>query len=477
MMDVKSKKNMVKEHMALAKERLHEFKKIKGLIGIVLNGGVARGYSDVYSEIDILIYLDEPYYRYYQTHKTPFELGISMHQGQLYDVSIISYKQEEEQNYDSLMSWDRTHAKILYEVDGKLRDLYKKKITKPPKEQISSLLFSAYWYSKIAGDVWMYREDSVQGHFIIVKAIEPLMKVLYLLNNQHIPHEKWLLHNTYDLPLLPRDYHTLLRRAMLSKGMTMNSLKEHQEAMLNLYHRISFLACKEEEMALGLEKTYDYHASVLSYLRDKKKVYKQDFIDKFNFSILNSAPFYQAVKIEGAFILFDEESFLDLEPSDMYSWHFALVDACRTSSSIRMLKESDLEDYLLLRKELWPKHSLSDLRREAENFLNDLDHTPVFLATNKEGDLVGFIEASIHKQAPGCETKKIGFIEGWYVKPEHQQLGLGRLLYERAEEWARTHGCLEMASDTTRDYPISPIAHLALGFKESKKPLNYYKAL
>jgi aminoglycoside 6'-N-acetyltransferase I len=144
---------------------------------------------------------------------------------------------------------------------------------------------------------------------------------------------------------------------------------------------------------------------------------------------------------------------------------------------MKRIRPKDLEDYVQIRYLLWPDHTLEELRKEALDNFKDFDKNPGFFALDDEGNILGFIECSIHDQAPGCKSSTIGFVEGWYVKIEHQHQGIGRALMARAENWARSMGCKEMASDTTKDYPLSPKAHKALGFKESSKPMHYYKKL
>lgn len=60
----------------------------------------------------------------------------------------------------------------------------------------------------------------------------------------------------------------------------------------------------------------------------------------------------------------------------------------------------------------------------------------MFYIAEYNGNIIGFIEVSIHESAIGCETKNVGFIEGWHVKPEYRQKGVGRLLVEKGESWA-----------------------------------------
>jgi aminoglycoside 6'-N-acetyltransferase I len=44
--------------------------------------------------------------------------------------------------------------------------------------------------------------------------------------------------------------------------------------------------------------------------------------------------------------------------------------------------------------------------------------------------------------------------------------GIGRALVAAAEEWGRSQGCREFASDTQSDNAVSAAAHRALGFRE-----------
>ena len=144
---------------------------------------------------------------------------------------------------------------------------------------------------------------------------------------------------------------------------------------------------------------------------------------------------------------------------------------------IRTIKNTDFKEWLELRYELWPYHTKEELEVEMKDIYNNIKLNQVFFAVTDDDKVSGFIELSIHQEAPGCTTSKIGFIEGWYVRPQYRRKGVGRLLVEAGEEWAKSVGCLEMASDTTEDYEISPIAHLALGYEEVDIPMFYRKKL
>jgi aminoglycoside 6'-N-acetyltransferase I len=110
---------------------------------------------------------------------------------------------------------------------------------------------------------------------------------------------------------------------------------------------------------------------------------------------------------------------------------------------IRPLQDHDNAEWLRLRQALWSE--------------------------SPQGGLCGFVEVSIRTEAPGCTTDRIGYLEAWYVDEAWRGKGVGRSLVVKAEDWARSAGCLEMASDTTPEYPISPVAHEALGYEETER--------
>lgn len=101
----------------------------------------------------------------------------------------------------------------------------------------------------------------------------------------------------------------------------------------------------------------------------------------------------------------------------------------------------------------------------------------VFVA-EAEGVLIGFLEATLRSHADGCDPGyPVGYLEGWYVAPEHRRRGVGAKLVAAAEEWARAQGCSEMASDTWIDSTGSQRAHEALGYEVVDRCVHYRKPL
>jgi aminoglycoside 6'-N-acetyltransferase I len=136
---------------------------------------------------------------------------------------------------------------------------------------------------------------------------------------------------------------------------------------------------------------------------------------------------------------------------------------------VRHARQSDVQDWALLRQALWPAESPDELTAEARAFFVDGDALleAVLLAEASDGTLLGFAELSLRPYAEDCKTSPVAFLEGWYVIPSGRRQGAGRALVAAAEAWAREQGCREFASDTELDNTASAAAHRALGFEDA----------
>jgi aminoglycoside 6'-N-acetyltransferase I len=101
----------------------------------------------------------------------------------------------------------------------------------------------------------------------------------------------------------------------------------------------------------------------------------------------------------------------------------------------------------------------------------------VIVVERDSGRLGGFIEVGVRPFAEGCESRPVGYIEGWFVDQDLRRSGVGGELVRAAEAWADAQGCSEMASDCLLDNEVSQHAHLALGYSEHERVVQYCKKL
>jgi len=153
-----------------------------------------------------------------------------------------------------------------------------------------------------------------------------------------------------------------------------------------------------------------------------------------------------------------------------------------TGVRVRRARPEDIEAVVRLRCELWPDASTDEHAAEAAEVLagNAPGIMPleILVAETAQGEIAGFIEVGLRSHADGCDpARPVGYVEGWIVEARHRRRGIGALLVAAAEEWARDHGCAEMASDTWIDNQTSIDVHQALGFEIVDRCVNFRKAL
>jgi aminoglycoside 6'-N-acetyltransferase I len=146
------------------------------------------------------------------------------------------------------------------------------------------------------------------------------------------------------------------------------------------------------------------------------------------------------------------------------------------NASIREAKPTDRAEWLRMRRLLWEDCPEDESLREIDGLLVS-DVEAVFVAERPEGGLCGLLEASLRSRADGCVTTPVGYIEGWFVDSDVRRRGIGGALVAAAEDWARSRGCRQMASDAELWNFDSHLAHGALGYEETGRVVQFKKDL
>jgi aminoglycoside 6'-N-acetyltransferase I len=151
---------------------------------------------------------------------------------------------------------------------------------------------------------------------------------------------------------------------------------------------------------------------------------------------------------------------------------------------IRPARAGDIDQLARMREALWPQSSAEEHSRELQMILGGkaamVSTTPIaiFVAEVANERLIGFVEVDLRSHADGCDpSQPVGYIEGWYVADCHRRRGVGRQLIANAEDWARSQGCIEMASDVQLENESSQRAHAAMGYCVVDRCVHYQKRL
>ena len=99
------------------------------------------------------------------------------------------------------------------------------------------------------------------------------------------------------------------------------------------------------------------------------------------------------------------------------------------------------------------------------------------VALADDGVVTGFVEVSLRNFVDGCLTSPVGYIEGIFVKPAYRGQGIGERLVSAATEWAKSKGCVEMATDSELDNTDAQTFHKRMGFVETYRVVEFKKSI
>jgi aminoglycoside 6'-N-acetyltransferase I len=144
-----------------------------------------------------------------------------------------------------------------------------------------------------------------------------------------------------------------------------------------------------------------------------------------------------------------------------------------------MIKQAGMDDSKIvaeLAMLLWPDNEINDLEEEMMRYIIS-DNGAVFISFI-ETIPVGFAQCNLRNDyVEGTESRLVGYLEGVFVKVEYRKRGIGKKLLLQCEEWAKSNGCSEFASDCELNNTESLKFHLQLGFEETNRIICFKKNL
>lgn len=126
---------------------------------------------------------------------------------------------------------------------------------------------------------------------------------------------------------------------------------------------------------------------------------------------------------------------------------------------------------------LWPDHNDRQLIKEFTDFLASSTKA-AFLFQEDDGEYSGFATVSLRNDyVPGAKSSPTAYLEGLFVEEKYHQHGIAKQLVKKVENWAKTKGCRELASDTWDWNKDSQQFHQKLGFKPAETLVHFIKKI
>lgn len=320
----------LRQHLAA---QLPTFQAISGLVGITLNGGLSRGYADHLSEIDVTLFLNAATYREWQAQRSPVALGITIIDGQVYDIKAVDIDQEQMRVWESDTLWDASYAEIVYDPDSVIQRLYAEKLaSRPSAESAGGFMMSCWWYYRLAGDIWIERGDAAQGHAMLNQAAVNLVKAIFCANQEFIPHEKWLFHMSRSLAWQPDNWRIHMDEMLSTGDLSIQSVSERQHIIDALWREVDAYLITRYFAGLPVHVMQRSTYEGLALLVQRGAMSIDEWQVRGFGSSFNQEPFHAAVRIDAGIIVLDKEKLLRLPPDALYAWHGEVAEAVRRAA-------------------------------------------------------------------------------------------------------------------------------------------------
>jgi len=273
----------------------------EGVVGVLLTGGVARGYADRFSELDLAVYLARPCFEAWTRRGlAPFPEGDSCLDGWHVDFDYFCYEDESQAEWEHVKRWDRSYAAVLYDPQGLMREMLARQaiLAAEEKQRLTSrhLILYGDYFCTIVVPAWLHRGDLLAAHHCLNTALDSLIKAVYLANDELVPFDKWTLNLSYTLPWTPTNWRLRIEQALLVREVSRPEVERRCALLRDL-----FAECKQRLVggkAEGLEAIEARKLEILRYVRERGTVRAAAFDQRFGLRVCIQSPLFYLLRRE-----------------------------------------------------------------------------------------------------------------------------------------------------------------------------------
>lgn len=237
-------KNRYNEFLSAAKKVSRKISEIEGVIGILATGGIGRGYCDDYSDLDLIVYVDDE--KFDEITKYIAVGGLRYKEIDV-DTPVESYQDALNQKSPSRhwsqdARWDRENSKILFDTEGRIKSLLKEKLVFPDWEQ--KKLLSKYQKGVEAHliyyfETWEKRGSSINLADTLIRASKNIILWIYAKNKKFHPYlPKWLFYYLENDLVPEAKFFSTIKKPFLGPLKTVKNLRNVRGELIELCEKI-----------------------------------------------------------------------------------------------------------------------------------------------------------------------------------------------------------------------------------------------
>jgi tetratricopeptide (TPR) repeat protein len=217
---------------------------IDGVVGIVATGGIGRGHSDKFSDLDLIVYVDEKKYREIDRY---IAIGQLHYKGIDYDTPVESYQKALRRKspsayWSQAMRWTMENSRILYDTKGRIASLLKEKVVFPEKERRNLMRDNRHWADEILNymyPTWEARGEVYHLAHILRQAAENVILWIYARHGKFQPYlRKWLFYYLENNMVPEAKYFNAVKKAFIEPIATRRQAEKIRAGLFKLCHQV-----------------------------------------------------------------------------------------------------------------------------------------------------------------------------------------------------------------------------------------------
>jgi len=258
--------NQIDTFRRVAEKLVSRISVYEGVRGILYLGGLARGFADRFSDLDITVFLDWDD-KGLQRAIRSIALDEEKRSGLEIDLMIHDLEDSRKKRWDEIERREFSKAKVVFDPEGQIEELLSEKLSVSRDfwvNRIATLTEYLKWYCcpseegvGTITEAWVERGDLVGAHHSVSYGLEVILEMVFALNREFFPSVKWRLFDSYGLKWLPEDYRHLVQEIMVVRSFSKGDLDRRLIAARQLWHRV--LPKVEEETRMTLEELDVYY--------------------------------------------------------------------------------------------------------------------------------------------------------------------------------------------------------------------------
>lgn len=314
--------NLAEGYREQARELARRFGVLEGVVGVALVGGLPLGQADRYSDVDLAVYLRHRTLQTWLLGVAPLPEGESLYHGVRLDLSYRDYAEDQERDWEPAERWQAATAEILYDPEGLIATLFQEKAVFPEKEREQMLAVELDAVRRLLDVVvpaWLYRGRPLAAHEILNRALEHVVRLVYLVNQRAVPADRWLVPLSFELPWLPERWQERLTEALITREPS-NAEATRRRRVLSALMRECWLRVVPAA-ARELAPAEADQFLMLRALAAVREVSLDEFRSHYDLRALIQSPAFELVSVERrdsrAFVVFQSERLHHLVNEDL----------------------------------------------------------------------------------------------------------------------------------------------------------------